>query len=75
MGELGNKSQSEDDSDPDQSRRIRLEIVGAAAPVKAAVVRPAAAAADVEVLLPLAAVGFGLTAIGIVFQLTYAGVV
>ena len=31
--------------------------------------------AAVEVLLPLAAVAFGLTAIGIVFQLTYSGVV
>ena len=31
--------------------------------------------AAVEVLLPLAAVAFGLTAIGIVFQLTHAGVV
>ena len=31
--------------------------------------------AVVEVLLPLAAVAFGLTAIGIVFQLTYSGVV
>jgi hypothetical protein len=31
--------------------------------------------AIVEILLPLAAVAFGLTAIGIVFQLTYSGVV
>jgi hypothetical protein len=31
--------------------------------------------AAVEVLLPLAAVAFGLTAIGIVFQLTHAGIV
>jgi hypothetical protein len=30
--------------------------------------------APVEVLLPLAAVAFGLTAIGIVFQLAYAGI-
>jgi hypothetical protein len=31
--------------------------------------------AAVEILLPLAAVAFGLTAIGIVFQLTHAGVI
>ena len=35
--------------------------------------RPSTAA--VEILLPLAAVAFGLTALGIVFQLTRAGVV
>jgi len=37
--------------------------------------REKASTAAVEVLLPLAAVAFGLTAIGVVFELTRAGIV
>ncbi|HMA71398.1 MAG TPA: hypothetical protein VKP67_07910 [Xanthobacteraceae bacterium] len=37
--------------------------------------REKASTAMVEVLLPLAAVAFGLTALGIVFELTRAGIV